>query len=62
MASLSAGDLTARTYPADPPKGKGGRVAEASGVLATAHMPLLAAVMQYRQASARVLAHAATQA
>ncbi|KAG1668576.1 hypothetical protein FOA52_007310 [Chlamydomonas sp. UWO 241] len=56
MSSLSAGDLTARTYPTDPPKGKGARVAEASGVIATAHMPLLAAVMHYRQANAGLAA------
>ncbi|KAG1668570.1 hypothetical protein FOA52_007304 [Chlamydomonas sp. UWO 241] len=57
MASLSAGDLTARTYPADPPKGKGARVAEANGVIATARIPLLAVVMHYKQAGLATLAH-----
>ena len=53
MSNLEYSALLTRSptsrYPHDPPKGKGGRVAEASGLVATAYAPQLAVVVAYRQ-------------
>ena len=36
-------------FPSDPPKGKGGRVSEASGLVASAALPMLRAIRAYRE-------------
>ena len=36
-------------YPADPPKGKGGRVVASAGVAASSHAPKLAVTTAYQQ-------------